>query len=297
MRFLAVALQQEGRWHEAAVLHEKVVSLGRNKLGKKELVYAKNGLAHCYWRMGNYDRSVPLFEEIVDGAKIEFGESHVDTLVAMSSLGINYCDAGQVNQAVSLLEKTLKSCQAELPPGHGVTTLTMNNLAIAYNASRRHEDALPLLEKAFELYRHKFGNEHPETLLAMNNLASTYSKAGRQEQALELHKETLKLRREKLGPDHFQTLESSQNLGRLYVSEGKFAEAEPLLIEAYRGFAQRQTANATTYGTRKIAEVVHDLVKFYENSEQPEKAVTWQEKLDAMETERARERGSDDVND
>jgi tetratricopeptide (TPR) repeat protein len=169
----------------------------------------------------------------------------------------------------------------------------MNNLAIAYNASKRHEDALPLLEKAFELYRHKFGNDHPETLLAMNNLASTYSKAGRQERALELHEETLKLRREKLGPDHFQTLESSQNLGRLYASEGKFAEAEPLLIEAYRGFAERQRANATPYGKRKVTEVVHDLVKFYKNSEQPEKAVTWQEKLDAMETETE----SDDVND
>ncbi len=64
-------------------------------------------------------------------------------------------------------------------------------------------------------------------------------------------------------------------LGSLHVQRGQYAEAEPLLLEAYEGFAKRQAAGSTPYDDEQVQAAVTHLVELYEKSNQPEKAAKW----------------------
>jgi len=63
------------------------------------------------------------------------------------------------------------------------------------------------------------------------------------------------------------------SLGSVHVQRNEFATAEPLLLEAYHGFAKRLAAAPTPYDDEQVQTVMADLVQLYEKSSQPDKAV------------------------
>ena len=89
-------------------------------------------------------------------------------------------------------------------------------------------------------------------------------------------------RQKTLGPEHPDTLESMIVLGGIHLQRDEFAAAEPLLLEAYQGFAKRQAAGSTPYDDQKVQEALTQLVQLYEKSNQPDKAKEWKEKLNAL---------------
>jgi hypothetical protein len=70
-------------------------------------------------------------------------------------------------------------------------------------------------------------------------------------------------------------------LGAALLGQKKYADAEPLLLQGYGGM--RQLENGMPEGERRrlLTDAVERVVRFYEVTEQPEKARAWREKLAA----------------
>ena len=78
------------------------------------------------------------------------------------------------------------------------------------------------------------GNEDPDTLSAETDLALAYHSQGKFSQSEPLAREVLEIER-KNQPDDWQRFRTESLLGATLAGQKKYAEAEPLLLEGYRG--------------------------------------------------------------
>jgi hypothetical protein len=75
-------------------------------------------------------------------------------------------------------------------------------------------------------------------------------------------------------------------LGDLLCGQRRYAEAEPLLLRGYEGMKQQEaTLPANEKG--RMAEAGQRVVRFYEATNQPEKARVWREKVKSPLPDRA----------
>ncbi len=77
----------------------------------------------------------------------------------------------------------------------------------------------------------------------------------------------------------------------MFKSSAEYAAAEPLLLEAYQGFAKRQAAGSTPFDEEQLQAAIKNLVQLYENSNQPDKAAEWKAKLDALNADNTKDAG------
>ena len=83
------------------------------------------------------------------------------------------------------------------------------------------------------MYRRLFPETgHPMMAFAVNHYATILSKTEKQE-ALALFEEALAIRRRFLKPNDWWLVVSVSKLGAHFLSLGRYADAEPLLIEAF----------------------------------------------------------------
>jgi hypothetical protein len=78
--------------------------------------------------------------------------------------------------------------------------------------------------------------------------------------------------------DHADTQVCRLELGTVRLQQKKYAEAEPLLLDAYAGLKQHQT-NAPDSKSR-ATEALQRLVQLYEGWGQKDKADEWRKQLD-----------------
>ena len=67
-------------------------------------------------------------------------------------------------------------------------------------------------------------------------------------------------------------------LGGALLGQKKYAEAEPLLVQGYEGM-KRAEATMTAQWRYRLPEAGERVVRYYEETGQPEKAREWRERL------------------
>ena len=67
-------------------------------------------------------------------------------------------------------------------------------------------------------------------------------------------------------------------LGGTLLGQKKYAEAEPLLLQGYEGMKQREKTIVGQWRYR-LTEAGERLIRYYEETNQPEKAREWRERL------------------
>jgi hypothetical protein len=98
---------------------------------------------------------------------------------------------------------------------------------------------------------------------------------GRDAEAESLIRETLAFH-EKVGPDHWRTCYWKSVLGVILLGQRRYAEAEPLILKGYLGMKEQE---ATQADETELGEAGERIVRFYEVTNQPEKAREWREKI------------------
>jgi len=125
--------------------------------------------------------------------------------------------------------------------------------------------------------RKLLGNEHPLVASALDSLASVLGTEGKVAEPVALLRECLVIR-EKRMPNDPQVFTARLRLGEYLLEQREYAEAEPLLLTAHRGMKEREdklAANRKPYLMRAL----RALVRLYEETNQPEKAAEWRQKL------------------
>jgi tetratricopeptide (TPR) repeat protein len=275
-------------------------------------------LAMAYQFVGRLPDAIALLEQILEQYKATLGPNHPLTLIALNCLGEAYRKARELNKAAQLVEQALKLRGRLDDPN---APYSMHDLGLIYRDMGRYDEAIDLLEGATKKLKVMCGASHPDTLYSMENLAKLYEKVEKFDQADRMIRELIsawrkeELRRIEAFTDHRVALSQkllSQNktaeaeailreslavyvkakaselkrfrgaslLGETLLEQNQFAAAEPLLLQGYEGMKRLETSIPAPQSNWLIA-AGQLVVRFYEVTDQPEKAREWQEKVAA----------------
>jgi hypothetical protein len=90
----------------------------------------------------------------------------------------------------------------------------------------------------------------------------------------------MKIRSTFSGPHDWRTFHCLSLVGGALLGQGRDKEAEPLLLEGYQGMKDREAMIGAPLA-HQLSLALERVVRFYEVTNQPEKAREWRAKLPA----------------
>jgi serine/threonine protein kinase/regulator of sirC expression with transglutaminase-like and TPR domain len=223
------------------------------------------------------DRTVELLHGKPDTEK----GGEVNALVVRARL---HDAMNQPEQARTDLIRAFELCQTRLaeakakPGSEDAATLeTMCRLVMTDAKTGNLDRVEPVLVDLLTSLRKKDGPTVDHGTLAELGLALL--KAQKYSDAEPVVRACLAVRMEKL-PEDWRRFNAMSLLGEALLGQKKYAEAEPLLLKGYEGMKQRES-QILPVGKIRLPEAAERLVHLYEETNQPEKAAAWKEKLKA----------------
>jgi tetratricopeptide (TPR) repeat protein len=207
-----------------------------------------DNLAITYYDRGKYAQAEALHIKSISIASRMLGPDNPNTLTYMSNLADTWRDQGKYEQAEAAYKRTLETQRRVLGPESPDIPLTLSHLAFLYQRQGRYALAEVTAAKVLAARRSASGAVDRDTMDSAADLALAYVSQGKFSKSLPLAREALDFGREKR-PDDWQRFRAASILGASLAGLKKFAEAEPLLLEGYRGMIERtdRTAIADRY--------------------------------------------------
>jgi eukaryotic-like serine/threonine-protein kinase len=194
----------------------------------------------------------------------------------MSTLAGVYAAQGKYAEAEPLYRDTVEIARRALGPEHPATLVTLSDFAFMYQAEGKYALAEALVAQALAGRRHALGSEHLDTIASAADLALADIFQGKFVAAEPLAREALDFNRKKQ-PNEWQRFRAEALLGESLAGQKKYVDAEPLLVEGYRGMLARKERVAVP--DRYHLERAHEwVVQLYQNWGKPYRAKEWQKK-------------------
>ncbi len=131
-----------------------------------------------------------------------------------------------------------------------------------------------------------YGKESWEEAFFLALSAWIMLEEGKYQEAEAVTRQSLAIRL-KLRPDDWSTHHARHMLGAALAFQNRLAEAEPLLIEGYRGMKAR-AASMPEFHLPRIGEGVQRIIRIYERLDRPGEVARWQQEFDSLEPEAKR---------
>jgi serine/threonine protein kinase len=267
-----------GLYSNAVEVLEQALNAQRKVFGNDDFETVKTmcDLGHAYRENGQWQKALPLNEQMLRIVSPQFAKDYPDLTITMTNnMATTYQDAGRLSDAIRLYEQIVPRLGTRLGDADPKTIRTMDNLATAYEDVGRVTDAIPLFEKVFTVSKSKLGDADPRTLECMHNLAYAYQAAGRLSNAVPLFEKSVELHKLAFGANHPYVFDAQGALGRALVAAERFANAEVPLRAclAYRAshipdhwqrYSIESVLGAALLGQRKMAEAELLLLSGYE---------------------------------
>jgi len=190
--------QQEIRWTDAAKHYARAAQLHPTF----EHLYSAREFA---WRNGDYTKSIPLGTDLLEIAKVEFGETHEKYALALNEHALTLKATGKYDLAEPLYKQAIEITKQTLGENHPDYATRLNNLADLYLATGQYDLAEPLFKQAIEIFKQTLGENHPKYATSLNNLAELYRATGQYDLAESFFKQAIEILEASLGLDHPNT--------------------------------------------------------------------------------------------
>ena len=237
---LALTHSDLGRYAEADSLMGRVLDLRRRLLGDEHpsTLNTMRNLAATYTAQGKYAAAETLLNQALEGQQRIRGEQHPDTLFTLNALAKTYGAQGRFAEAETTYLKSLAAGARALGPEHPDQVNAMDNLANAYRQQSKQAQAEELFVKVLEIRRRISGSVHPDTANTLIGLAQLRLDQRRFSEAEQLSRDALTIF-EKTWPDTWRRYQAQSIWGATLAAQGRFAEAEPVLLSAFKELVQR----------------------------------------------------------
>jgi tetratricopeptide (TPR) repeat protein len=242
------------------------------------------GLAFAYRRAGEWGTSVPLFEELLAIRSTICGPTHPSTLGTMHYLALDYRDTDRFTESIELHEKVLDGLKSTYGPEHESMNWPMQTFAEVCQRAGKFDRADQLLRAVLE----QLGKQK-DSLNVRNGRANALGWLAVNLLLQERYDEAEPLVRKAIAIDQYEKPRRfywMSVLGAVLLGQKKYEEAESFLLQGYEGIKQLE-ATLRAPLRRFVAEAGSRVVRFYELTNQPEKARDWREKLKAREADPA----------
>ena len=176
----------------------------------------------------------------------------------------------RISDLEALLRQALTSCRRRGSEGDPSTVAVLDSLGWVLGQKGDYAAAEPLLREALSMTRRLLGDEHPDAGAIMIDLAALLSATHDDSAAEPLIRSALTIYRRSLPEGDWQIINAESVLGGVLTGLGRYAEAEPLLLNAYPILQeQRGEHSACTRDT------LRRLVTLYDAWGKPEKAAEY----------------------
>ncbi|MDQ1046632.1 FxSxx-COOH system tetratricopeptide repeat protein [Streptomyces sp. V4I2] len=202
------------------------VSLGEDD---PDTLRAAHLVAVALTDMEEYEKSLPLIEDLLERRRRVLGEEHPDTLSSTHDLGITLGGLGKNAEAYTILRDVAVRRESTLGKDHLDALRSVANCGFSLVHIGRLDEAHQVLTDVLARYRRALNEDHPAALDASSYLGIVLSHLGRHVEALHIHTEVLTRRRQLLGDRHEDTLTSATNISRTLIDTSQYARAEQLL--------------------------------------------------------------------
>jgi tetratricopeptide (TPR) repeat protein len=225
-------------------------------------------------------KSIPLLEQVYDKQRAICGPTHGDTVDTMHELAWSYLDVDRIAESIDLHEKSLAWLKSTAVAGQPLRNIWwIIGFAMVCQKAGKLDRADQLLHEALDQ-----NQKREDTVGRRGQLAHIRGRLALNLLLQEQYDEAEPLIRqsvatcEKINPDNFRSFFLLTIQGAVLAGQQRYAEAEPILLKGYERMAQAKVPRGEHDELAKAGEWV---VRFYEATNQPEKARTWREKLAA----------------
>jgi serine/threonine protein kinase len=270
--FLANVYNDEGRHAQAEPILNQVLEIDRRIFGPEHIstVRCMYYLGIAYSGEGKYEQAEALLSPVVESSRKVLGPEHRDTLWYTNGLATTYDREGKYAQAEALFSQALEVEERVLGPEHPVTLGALNGLAVVNLDEGKYGLAETYAKQALAGRKYNLAPDHPDTMVSTNDLVLAYELQGKFTESEPLAREAVKLEQAKQ-PDDWQRFWAESLLGESLAGEKRYAEAEPLLLEGYRGMLARK--ERTPVPSRRHLDSAHEwIVQLYKAWGKPQKA-------------------------
>ncbi|MBI4717103.1 MAG: serine/threonine protein kinase [Planctomycetes bacterium] len=216
--------------------------------------------------------AVALFQRSVSASEKQLPGDRYRAALTEENLALAYWDLREFERAAPLLRNTLAVKLERLPADHPDIALTRTNLAAILRDKGEFDEAAGLLDDAIAVYRRL---DHPDLANALFGLGRLLLKRRDPIAAEPPLREAVAIRVARI-PKQIKTAEAKSVLGECLSAQGRFAEAEPLLLEAVE-----QLRTAAGVKPERLYHAMARLRRLYEDCGRPEEAARWQKEMDA----------------
>ncbi|KAJ5354406.1 uncharacterized protein N7496_012839 [Penicillium cataractarum] len=233
MHLIGSCYALDGRYREAEELFLQSGEISQRLLGASDRRTLKNrcSLAYTYQAMGQLEKSIHIFEKILEHHDHVRGLDNPDAMDVMAKLTSSYRLLGDLQNAEELGDKVVRYYLETLGPESQSTLDAIFNMTLIYYAQGRLSDAEKMAQQSLLIMKRFLGPDHPHTISATTSLADIYMKSWRLKEAEALYMDGLERGRRVNGPDHPSTTRDLHQLAWLAKLQGKNADAIALITE------------------------------------------------------------------
>lgn len=190
------------------------------------VIGCRQSYATFCWRLGRYDVSIPMFEDVFQRMERAYGRDDPRTQDQLVNLGVNHRDAGHPAEAIPKLEEARASAVR-----HPKLRWCEPVLLTCYVATGQVDKAVALareMAEAIHATTPSGSEQRAQALLVLGTHAYTAAAWTSAEDVLREAERDYASR-----PPSWQRAYTRSLLGGAIGWQGRFAEAEPLLVAAY----------------------------------------------------------------
>jgi eukaryotic-like serine/threonine-protein kinase len=274
--------QDQGLNGRAEPLHREALQIRRTVLGEedRETAVSLSDLASVLRLNSDLAGAEPLLRRSLEINRKTRGPEHPNTAAALHDLALIAAAGGDHRAAEAQLRGVLVMQQRTLGDRHPVTATTLNSLAHVLLRTGKFEDAAAASRDALAIVRPTLGPDHQLVAIYTINHAAALMAQHRADLAEPLLREGLRVR--SLAPglvptrrrtqldDDWSVAATKSLLGAALVDERRYAEAETIVLDAWRELEASSTSRASDKQT-----TLTRLVDLYVAWGQPEKAASY----------------------
>lgn len=268
---LAYVLDAKGQLDEAEELWREALAMDRNLQGNEpNVVIDLANLAVVLREKGQLDEAEKLYREALSLDRKLYGNEHPNVATDQASLAVVLREKDDLDEAEKVNREALALHRKLLGSEHPQVAIDLALLGAVLLRKGELDEAETLTREALAIQRNLLGNEHSVVAGSLVSLANILQAKGKTLDAIASAKEVLAMPEDKLPADHKYRARAKSVLGAALASQSKYAQAEPLLLEAYRVQLDRDKGGLYTTNL-----TLQRIVSLYMAWGKPEKAAEY----------------------
>lgn len=238
LEFVGNALGGQGKYAEAAEVHQRVLAIRQTMYGADSAQAADslNNIGTTKLRQGLYAEAEDYLARAAGIHQRSKGIRSREFVFVVSNLGVVYQSQGKFADAEKVRKHVLTIYEEVYGPDHAEVADAASKLGTLYQEMGRYSEAEALFRRALAI-QERPGLDQIAAARTQNNLGILLFAVGRHSDAEVSFKRALTIEEQVLGPEHPMVAEALQNLAAVLKSQCRFDEAENL---AKRSLAIRE---------------------------------------------------------